>query len=64
MCTVQLPPDGNPVAVNKYIISYHKIVKKDDMFRAYVAMGESGVAYGILERKPMGRGPLVRPRHR
>jgi hypothetical protein len=22
MCTVQLPPGGNPLAVNKYIISY------------------------------------------
>jgi hypothetical protein len=23
MCIVQLPPGGNPIAVNKYIISYH-----------------------------------------
>jgi len=22
MCTALLPPDGNPIAVNKYIISY------------------------------------------
>jgi hypothetical protein len=25
MCTVLLPPGGNPIAVNKYIISYHII---------------------------------------
>ena len=25
MCTVLLPPGDNPIAVNKYIISYHKI---------------------------------------
>ena len=24
MCTVLLPPGDNPIAVNKYIISYHK----------------------------------------
>jgi hypothetical protein len=24
MCTVLLPPGGNPIAVNKYIISYQK----------------------------------------
>ena len=23
MCTVLLPPGDNPIAVNKYIISYH-----------------------------------------
>ena len=23
MCNVLLPPSGNPIAVNKYIISYH-----------------------------------------
>jgi hypothetical protein len=25
-CTVLLPPGGNPIAVNKYIMSYHIIV--------------------------------------
>jgi len=25
MCTVLLPPGDNPIAVNKYIISYHKV---------------------------------------
>ena len=25
MCTVLLPPCGNPIAVDKYIISYHII---------------------------------------
>jgi hypothetical protein len=25
MCTVLLPPGDNPIAVNKYIISYHII---------------------------------------
>ena len=27
MCTVLLPPGDNPIAVNKYIISYHIISK-------------------------------------
>ena len=26
MCTVLLPPGDNPIAVNKYIISYHTIL--------------------------------------
>ena len=26
MCTVLLPPGDNPIAVNKYIISYHIII--------------------------------------
>jgi hypothetical protein len=25
MCTVLLPPGDNPIAVNKYIISYHML---------------------------------------
>jgi len=25
MCTVLLPPGDNPIAVNKYIISYHMV---------------------------------------
>ena len=25
MCTVLLPPGDNPIAVNKYIISYHNV---------------------------------------
>jgi hypothetical protein len=29
MCTVLLPPGGNPIAVNKYIISYQKHNSKD-----------------------------------
>ena len=28
MCTVLLPPGGNPIAVNKYIISYLLILKR------------------------------------
>ena len=34
------------------------------MWRACVAMVESGVAYGILDRNPEGRMPLVRSRNR
>jgi len=29
MCTVLLPPGVNPIAVNKYTISYHIFCKKD-----------------------------------
>ena len=28
MCTVLLPPGGYPIAVNKYIISYHSACKR------------------------------------
>ena len=29
MCTVLLPPGVNPIAVNKYIISYHVYIHKN-----------------------------------
>jgi len=29
MCTVLLPPGGNPIAVDKYIISYHILGYED-----------------------------------
>jgi hypothetical protein len=41
MCTVLLPPADNPIAVNKYIISYHIIficqykAKKNESFGEY-----------------------------
>jgi len=31
MCTVPLPPAVSPIAVNKYIISYHIIYHKTGM---------------------------------
>ena len=41
MCTVLLPPGDNPIAVNKYIISYH--MYKD--FLVELAMGLN-LSYG------------------
>jgi len=32
MCTVLLPPGDNPIAVNKYIISYHNITSAATCF--------------------------------
>jgi len=29
MCTVLLPPGVNPIAVNKYIISYRTVIVKE-----------------------------------
>jgi hypothetical protein len=37
MCTVLLPPGDNPIAVNKYIISYHKSVSKCGRYRQQFA---------------------------
>ena len=39
MCTVLLPPGGYPIAVNRYIISYHP---KADIDRLYVKRKEGG----------------------
>jgi len=32
MCIVLLSPGGNPIAVNKYIISYQKKLKKNSKY--------------------------------
>jgi len=44
MCTVLLPPGGNPIAVNKYIISHHisyiraniRFFRPSDLFQSYL----------------------------
>jgi hypothetical protein len=36
MCTVLLPPGDNPIAVNKYIISYHENTKNINLPVLYV----------------------------
>ena len=36
MCTVLLPPGDNPIAVNKYIISYHIISKRRHISKSSV----------------------------
>jgi hypothetical protein len=36
MCTVLLPPGVNPIAVNKYIISYHIIARA---VRKHISVG-------------------------
>jgi len=60
MCTVLLPPGGNPIAVNKYIVSYIYIYiyicnKKVNQFhyRPEVPRGFQGVKVPRLR----GNGP-------
>ena len=44
--------------------SGYENLKKNDIWGACVAVGESGVAYDILEGTSAGRIPMVRPRHK
>jgi hypothetical protein len=47
MCTVQLPTGGNRIAVNKYIISYHKIRIK--IVLIHVVQAHQGVKFQLHE---------------
>ena len=49
MCTVLLPPGDNPIAVNKYIISYH------------IRAGERPKTYA-LDRAAAGTGNYFDPK--
>jgi hypothetical protein len=48
MCTVLLPPGVNPIAVNKYIISYIvSYINSDGMGVACETYGEKGSCIGF-----------------
>ena len=60
MCTVLLPLGVNPIAVNRYIISYHI----NEIGGACSTYGERRGVYRILIGKPEGKRQLGRPRRR
>jgi len=43
MCTVLLPPGVNPIAVNKYIIMYHRKVKNGSVKNCFYVRVGGGV---------------------
>ena len=43
MCTVLLPPGDNPIAVNKYIISYNKSI----LGYIQIGSGPHSVSYSV-----------------
>jgi hypothetical protein len=60
MCTVLLPPGGNPIAVNKYIIYPINNQKFEENIHSYSCCDNRGHAVAplveALRYKPEGRG--------
>ena len=54
---------ASPVPLTEHYSGY-EISKQNAIWWACVAMGESGVAYGILKGRLEGKGQLLRHRHR
>ena len=48
MCTVLLPPGDNPIAVNKYIISYYYILRYDLVPLVYPDDASSRVIRNVI----------------
>jgi len=63
MCTVLLPPGVNPIAVNKYIISYHIISKRKANWNGHV-LRRNCLRKQIIEGKIKGEMEVIRRRGR